>query len=111
MLDAGRGLEELSAALGAWRAPAARMETARRLTAEWTRLVDAATASGRTSPATEGQVIGAVNRAAGPRDVVVCAAGGLPGELSRLWRTRDPAVITSNTATPAWATRSPADWA
>jgi 3D-(3,5/4)-trihydroxycyclohexane-1,2-dione acylhydrolase (decyclizing) len=66
------------------------METARRLTAEWIRLVDAATASGADVPATEGQVIGAVNRAAGPRDVVVCAAGGLPGELSRLWRTRDP---------------------
>ena len=88
--DARRGLEELSAALGAWRAPAARMETARRLTGEWTRLVDAATASGSDVPATEGQVIGAVNRAAGPRDVIVCAAGGLPGELSRLWRTRDP---------------------
>jgi 3D-(3,5/4)-trihydroxycyclohexane-1,2-dione acylhydrolase (decyclizing) len=88
--DAGRGLEELSAALGAWRAPAARMETARRLTAEWTRLVDAATAAGPDVPTTEAQVIGAVNRAAGPRDVVVCAAGGLPGELSRLWRTRDP---------------------
>jgi 3D-(3,5/4)-trihydroxycyclohexane-1,2-dione acylhydrolase (decyclizing) len=88
--DAGRGLEELSAALGAWRAPAARMENARRLTAEWTRLVDAATAVGPDVPATEAQVIGAVNRAAGSRGVVVCAAGGLPGELSRLWRTRDP---------------------
>jgi 3D-(3,5/4)-trihydroxycyclohexane-1,2-dione acylhydrolase (decyclizing) len=88
--DARRGLEELSAALGAWRAPAARAETARRLTAEWTRLVDTATASGPDVPATEAQVIGAVNRAAGPRDVLVCAAGGLPGELSRLWRTREP---------------------
>jgi 3D-(3,5/4)-trihydroxycyclohexane-1,2-dione acylhydrolase (decyclizing) len=88
--DARRGLEELSSALGGWRAPATRMETARRLTAEWTRVVDAATASAADVPATEGQVIGAVNRAAGPRDVVVCAAGGLPGELSRLWRTRDP---------------------
>jgi 3D-(3,5/4)-trihydroxycyclohexane-1,2-dione acylhydrolase (decyclizing) len=88
--DARRGLEELSGALGAWRAPAARMETARRLTADWTRLVDAATAPGPDVPATEAQVIGAVNRAAGPRDVLVCAAGGLPGELSRLWRTRDP---------------------
>jgi 3D-(3,5/4)-trihydroxycyclohexane-1,2-dione acylhydrolase (decyclizing) len=87
--DARRGLEELSAALGAWRAPAARMETARRLTAEWTRLVDAATAAGPDVPATEAQVIGAVNRAAGSRGVIVCAAGGLPGELSRLWRTRD----------------------
>ncbi len=88
--DARRGLEELSATLGAWRAPAARAETARRLTAEWTRLVDTATASGPDVPATEAQVIGAVNRAAGPRDVLVCAAGGLPGELSRLWRTREP---------------------
>jgi 3D-(3,5/4)-trihydroxycyclohexane-1,2-dione acylhydrolase (decyclizing) len=35
-------------------------------------------------------VIGAVNRAAGPRDVVVCAAGGLPGELHKLWRASDP---------------------
>src|SRR5262249_62065200 len=88
--DARRGLDELSATLGTWRAPAARMETARRLTAEWTRLVDAATATAPDVPATEGQVIGAGNRAAGPRDVVVCAAGGLPGERSRLWRTRGP---------------------
>jgi 3D-(3,5/4)-trihydroxycyclohexane-1,2-dione acylhydrolase (decyclizing) len=88
--DARRGLDELSAALGSWRAPAGRTETARRLTAEWMRVVDAATAAGPDVPATEAQVIGAVNRAAGPRDVVVCAAGGLPGELSRLWRTRDP---------------------
>jgi len=88
--DARRGLEELSQALGGWRAPAAWTETARRLAAEWNRLVDAATAAGHDVPPTEAQVIGAVNRAAGPRDVVVCAAGGLPGELHRLWRTRDP---------------------
>jgi 3D-(3,5/4)-trihydroxycyclohexane-1,2-dione acylhydrolase (decyclizing) len=88
--DARRGLEELSAALAAWRAPAAWTETARRLAAEWNGLVGAATAAGHDVPPTEAQVIGAVNRAAGPRDVVVCAAGGLPGELHRLWRTRDP---------------------
>ncbi len=88
--DARRGLEELSAALGSWRAPAAWAETAHRLAAEWNRLVDAATAAAHDVPPTEAQVIGAVNRAAGPRDVVVCAAGGLPGELHRAWRTRDP---------------------
>ena len=27
---------------------------------------------------------------AGPRDVVVCAAGSMPGDLHKLWRTRDP---------------------
>jgi 3D-(3,5/4)-trihydroxycyclohexane-1,2-dione acylhydrolase (decyclizing) len=35
-------------------------------------------------------VIGAVNRLSGPRDVVVCAAGSMPGDLHKLWRTRDP---------------------
>ena len=63
---------------------------ARRLATEWQRTVDAATAADRDGAADEAQVIGAVNRAAGPRDVVVCAAGGLPGELHKLWRPRDP---------------------
>ncbi len=31
-----------------------------------------------------------MNAASGPRDVVVCAAGSMPGELHKLWRTRDP---------------------
>ena len=35
-------------------------------------------------------MLGAVNRAAGAGDVVVCAAGGLPGELHKLWRTPAP---------------------
>jgi 3D-(3,5/4)-trihydroxycyclohexane-1,2-dione acylhydrolase (decyclizing) len=38
----------------------------------------------------QSEVIGIVNRLSGPRDVVVCAAGSLPGELHKLWRTRDP---------------------
>jgi len=35
-------------------------------------------------------VIGAVSAALGPRDVIVCAAGSLPGDLHKLWRSRDP---------------------
>jgi len=35
-------------------------------------------------------VIGAVERASAPADVVVCAAGSLPGDLHKLWRARDP---------------------
>jgi 3D-(3,5/4)-trihydroxycyclohexane-1,2-dione acylhydrolase (decyclizing) len=35
-------------------------------------------------------VLGVVNRVSGPRDVVVCAAGSMPGDLHKLWRTRDP---------------------
>ena len=35
-------------------------------------------------------MLGAVNELSGPRDVVVCAAGSMPGDLHKLWRTRDP---------------------
>ena len=38
----------------------------------------------------QSEVIGAVNEVSGPRDVVVCAAGSMPGDLHKLWRTRDP---------------------
>jgi 3D-(3,5/4)-trihydroxycyclohexane-1,2-dione acylhydrolase (decyclizing) len=41
-------------------------------------------------PISQGEVIGVVNEVSAPRDVVVCAAGSLPGDLHKLWRTRDP---------------------
>ena len=41
-------------------------------------------------PISQGEVIGAVNRAARPQDVVVNAAGSMPGDLHKLWRTRQP---------------------
>jgi 3D-(3,5/4)-trihydroxycyclohexane-1,2-dione acylhydrolase (decyclizing) len=88
--DARRGLADLSAALGGWRASEAWTASAGRLAAEWNRAVDAATTPGHAVPPNEGQVIGAVNRAAGPGGIVVCAAGGLPGELHKLWRATDP---------------------
>jgi 3D-(3,5/4)-trihydroxycyclohexane-1,2-dione acylhydrolase (decyclizing) len=41
-------------------------------------------------PVSQSEVIGIVNNFSAPRDVVVCAAGSLPGDLHKLWRTRDP---------------------
>lgn len=38
----------------------------------------------------QGEVIGLVNTQSRPQDVVLCAAGSLPGDLHKLWRTRDP---------------------
>ncbi len=38
----------------------------------------------------QSEVLGAVNAFSDPRDVVVCAAGSMPGDLHKLWRTRDP---------------------
>jgi 3D-(3,5/4)-trihydroxycyclohexane-1,2-dione acylhydrolase (decyclizing) len=60
------------------------------LKAEWNRTVDQIRAVETPSSLTQANVIGLVNDASGPRDVVVCAAGGLPGDLLKLWRPVDP---------------------
>src|SRR6266852_3441020 len=41
-------------------------------------------------PVSQGEIIGAVSRLSRAEDVVVCAAGSLPGDLHKLWRTRQP---------------------
>ncbi|MCK6453579.1 MAG: 3D-(3,5/4)-trihydroxycyclohexane-1,2-dione acylhydrolase (decyclizing) [Alphaproteobacteria bacterium] len=90
--DARRGLKHLAAALESWRAPDAWTARARRLVASWNKTVDRVTApppSRSNALPTDAQVLGAVNRAAGRDGMVVCAAGGLPGELHKLWRALD----------------------
>ncbi len=86
--DAKVGLDELSAALGTHRAPA--IDPA--LRREWDAAVEAATQAPTTSNArpSDAEVIGAVQRASGPDTVLVGAAGGLPGELHKLWRAERP---------------------
>ena len=86
--DAQRTLDELSRELepptdDAWRRRIA--ELAR----EWRAAVDRATADDGTDRPSDAQVLGAVNRWIGPEGTVVCAAGGLPGELHKLWRAQD----------------------
>jgi 3D-(3,5/4)-trihydroxycyclohexane-1,2-dione acylhydrolase (decyclizing) len=93
--DAACGLSALDQALGAYRAPAAWGEKARRLAGEWNAVVDRVTAPSDAAPSTnalpsDAQVLGAVNRVVSPDAIVVCAAGGLPGELHKLWRVRQP---------------------
>jgi 3D-(3,5/4)-trihydroxycyclohexane-1,2-dione acylhydrolase (decyclizing) len=56
------------------------------LKAEWDQAVDEIIDPQREGPFSQPQVIGLVNEAAGPNDVVVCAAGGMPGDLLKLWR-------------------------
>src|ERR671919_512760 len=48
------------------------------------------TPTGSGPLAAQSEVLGAVNDASAPADVVVCAAGAMPGDLHKLWRTRDP---------------------
>ncbi|WP_029137378.1 3D-(3,5/4)-trihydroxycyclohexane-1,2-dione acylhydrolase (decyclizing) [Nakamurella lactea] len=67
-----------------------------RLWADWDAKVQAAYQPGpdvtdRLAPGllTQAQVLGAVNELSDPRDVVLCAAGSMPGDLHKLWRVRD----------------------
>ncbi|MFQ6041083.1 MAG: 3D-(3,5/4)-trihydroxycyclohexane-1,2-dione acylhydrolase (decyclizing) [Candidatus Poribacteria bacterium] len=57
---------------------------------EWDAEVDRIYNLGHGPVTSQGEVIGAVNEFSRPQDVVVCAAGSLPGDLHKLWRTRDP---------------------
>ncbi len=59
-------------------------------TAAWAEEVERLTSEGRAPLPSQAEAIGAVNEAAGARDVVVCAAGSMPGDLHKLWRARDP---------------------
>lgn len=88
--DAKRTLEDLTAALGSYQASAGWRERTAALVEEWNGAIDRVTSPTNAPLATDAQVIGAVNRAAEARDVVVCAAGGLPGELHKLWRAGSP---------------------
>lgn len=86
--DARLTLPQVMAGLEGWQPDSSWVEKASRLRDQWNRTVDIATADRGTNLPTDAEVVGAVNRAAGERDIVVCAAGGLPGELQKLWRTR-----------------------
>jgi 3D-(3,5/4)-trihydroxycyclohexane-1,2-dione acylhydrolase (decyclizing) len=87
--DARAGLEQLGAALGGWQAPAAHTQRATLLAREWDQAVQRAYDQGHGPVPAQAEVIGVVNRVTRPQDVVVCAAGSMPGDLHKLWRTRD----------------------
>ena len=87
LCDARAGLEGLAAA--EWAIDERYRTKAEKLHVEWDAEVTRLYALEGTPPA-QSAVIGAVNEASGPRDVVVCAAGSMPGDLHKLWRTRDP---------------------
>ena len=87
--DARATLEELAAALGDWRVDDAWRGANRDRVAAWNTAWAAATGPGTALPS-DAQVIGAVWRQASDDATVVCAAGGLPGELHKLWRSHRP---------------------
>ena len=88
--DARAGIEALASRLRGYSVDRSYRDLATRLNKDWDREVGRLYALDHQPLPAQSEVIGAVNDAAGPRDVVVCAAGSMPGELHKLWRTRDP---------------------
>ena len=72
-----------------YRVEPAYRETCARLAKEWDAEVTRLYSLGHSPLPAQSEVIGAVNEFSGPSDVVVCAAGSMPGDLHKLWRTRD----------------------
>ena len=87
--DARAVLEQLGEALAGWSVEPSYREESRALAHEWDATVERAYKLGHRPLPAQSEVIGVVNQLSGPRDVVVCAAGAMPGDLHKLWRTRD----------------------
>lgn len=86
--DARAGLAELAGHLA--KAPAKWTQRAVLEKRDWSGKAEAALAPGNQPLPSDAQVIGAVMRAGERSDIVVCAAGGLPGELHKLWNAGAP---------------------
>ncbi|CDX53545.1 putative malonic semialdehyde oxidative decarboxylase [Mesorhizobium plurifarium] len=88
--DAAEGLSELAAALKGWKAPSAWTDNALKGKTEWQAAAAKVTASTNAAYPSDAQVIGAVQRAMGSGVTLLHAAGGLPGELHKLWQAGAP---------------------
>ena len=88
--DARAGIDALAPALDGWSVASEYRERARELAAEWDATVERAYRLGHGPLPAQSEIIGVVNEVSQPRDVVVCAAGSMPGDLHKLWRSRDP---------------------
>ncbi len=88
--DALETVGELDAGLGNWRADKSWTEKGGALFAEWNKLLDDHQKPTNAPVPTYAQIVGVVNRMAGDRDLLITAAGGLPGEVAKGWRVKAP---------------------
>ena len=87
--DAREVLGALTDCLADWR-PKRDTAVTNAEVARWNLTWESVTGAPRTDLPSDAQVIGALWRSCSKNAVVVCAAGGLPGELHKLWRSRAP---------------------
>jgi 3D-(3,5/4)-trihydroxycyclohexane-1,2-dione acylhydrolase (decyclizing) len=88
--DARATLEALSETLSGYEVEQNYREASEKANREWDREVERLYGRNHGPLPAQSEVIGAVNSFSEPEDVVVCAAGSMPGDLHKLWRTRDP---------------------
>ncbi len=87
--DAHETLLELERELADFRVSDALAERIAREKSNWDSAVDAAFAPSGLALPSQSEIVGAVQASSDPRDVIVQAAGSLPGDLHKLWRVRD----------------------
>jgi 3D-(3,5/4)-trihydroxycyclohexane-1,2-dione acylhydrolase (decyclizing) len=88
--DARVTLKEINSALEGYRVGTDYAVLIRRFQDQWETEVERLFNQRSGPPISQAEVIGAVNKFSRPEDVVICAAGSLPGDLHKLWRTRQP---------------------
>jgi len=86
--DAKVGFEELSKALGDWRAPNIWFDRAVKERTEWDSYVDKESGPTNQELPSYAHAVGAIYRNADPSDIVVTAAGGLVGEVVQIWKPK-----------------------
>lgn len=88
--DAGKALVALTQAMQGWHVDPEVAEIVRREKARWDATVDQALNHRLQPLPAQNEIIGAVNGAMADEDVLICAAGSLPGDLHKMWRVKDP---------------------
>jgi 3D-(3,5/4)-trihydroxycyclohexane-1,2-dione acylhydrolase (decyclizing) len=88
--DARVTLEELLGAISGYRVEDAYRTKIATFRADWEKEVDRIYRMRKEPPISQGEVLGIVNGSSEAKDVVVNAAGSMPGDLHKLWRTRQP---------------------
>lgn len=87
--DAREAIRELDKLISGYRIPRNYAAAVKKANADWNKTVEKIYNLAHGVPVSQGEVIGAVNDFSSASDTVLCAAGSLPGDLHKLWRTRD----------------------
>ena len=87
--DARETIKELDKLLSTYKVSDKHSSVVKKYNTDWNKTVDKIYSLAHGVPVSQGEVIGAVNNFSSAKDIVVCAAGSLPGDLHKLWRTQD----------------------